>query len=230
MSSSETRTIAFTDQIVCTTVQECADDLMVVRAARVSFNKGAESMGDREKGLISFLMKNHHGTPFEHNMFTFLVEAPMFVQREQMRHRIGHSYNEWSGRYSKMDPKFYLPSNVRTQVGKPGAYDFDPISEPERHEFRADIEDHCREAYARYEEALEIGVAREQARYFLPSNTYTKYYWTCNSRSLMHFLSLRNHPDAMWEIAQVAEQAEESLKEAMPVTWDCYNAHGRRAP
>jgi thymidylate synthase (FAD) len=209
--------------IRCELVQVSADDLFVVNAARVSLNQESSEFGDREKGLINFLMRNHHGTPFEHNMFTFRVEVPMFVQREQMRHRIGHSYNEWSARYSKMDPKFYIPDYVRTQEGKPGAYSFEALDEEKAEEFR-------RDCYGEYEYALDNGVAKEQARYYLPSCTYTKYYWTCNARSLMHFIGLRNHPAAMWEISQVAKIAENCLSIHMPETHARYIEHGRKAP
>ena len=218
----------FTDEIVCELVQVCASDLMVVNAARVSFNRESEELGDKEKGLINFLMKNHHGTPFEHNMFTFRVEAPLFVQREQMRHRIGHSYNEWSGRYAKMDPKFYVPSYVRTQVG--GPYDFEEVNGDAANVFRIHLEKTYRALYMEYERALRQDVAKEQARYFLPVSTYTKYFWTCNARSLMHFVGLRNHPNAMFEIAQVAKSAENSLIDHMPETASRYVEHGRIAP
>lgn len=220
----------FTSIVKCSLVAANASDLSVVNAARVSFNQESQEMGDRERGLVNFLMKNHHGTPFEHNMFTFLVEVPIFVAREQMRHRVGHSYNEWSARYSKMDPKFYIPEYVRTQLGKPGAYSFDALEEGKAHYFREVLKRTCEQSYRRYEAAIEDGVAKEQARYFLHTNTFTKYYWTCNARSLMHFLGLRNHPQAMWEIAQVAQQAEGHFAAAMPETHERYVQHGRQAP
>src|SRR4029079_18275575 len=106
-----------------------ASDLAVVNGARVSFNQESDEMSDRDVGLIRFLMRERHGSPFEHGYFRFLVKAPLFVVREQHRHRAGHSYNEWSGRYSKMEAEFYVPDFVRTQVGKPGAYSFEPVSE-----------------------------------------------------------------------------------------------------
>ena len=105
-----------------------ADDLSVVNAARVSFADTREEMSERDGGLIRFLMRERHGTPFEHNSFRFHIKAPIFVAREHMRHRT-NSFNEWSARYSKLEPQFYLPAaeDVRTQVGKPGAYTFDPV-------------------------------------------------------------------------------------------------------
>ena len=104
-----------------------ASDPAVVNGARVSFNQASQEMSDRDAGPIRFLMRERHGTPFEHGYFRFIVKAPLFVVREHHRHRAG-SYNEWSGRYSKMEPEFYVPENVRTQVGKPGSYSFDPVT------------------------------------------------------------------------------------------------------
>ena len=92
----------------------------------------SDEMDERDAGLIRFLMRERHGSPFEHGYFRFLVKAPLFVVREHHRHRAGHSYNEWSGRYSKMEPEFYVPENVRTQVGKPGAYTFEPVDDETR--------------------------------------------------------------------------------------------------
>ena len=99
-----------------------ASDLAVANGARVSFNQASQELTERDEGLIRFLMRDHHGSPFEHGYFRFIVKAPIFVVREHHRHRAGHAYNEWSGRYSKMEAEFYVPDNVRTQVGKPGAY------------------------------------------------------------------------------------------------------------
>src|SRR5258708_39314236 len=110
-----------------------ASDLAVVNGARVSFNSLAGEMTERDEGLIRFLMRHRHGSPFEHGYFRFIVKAPIFVVREHHRHRAGHSYNEWSGRYSKMEAEFYVPDYVRTQVGKPGSYSFEPL-EPEGRE------------------------------------------------------------------------------------------------
>ncbi len=207
-----------------------ASDLAVVNAARVSFNAQSQDMGERDEGLIRFLMRNRHGSPFEHGSFRFLVKAPLAVVREHHRHRAGHSYNEWSGRYSKIDPEFYVPEFVRTQIGKPGAYAFEPVDEETRASTREEIERSGREAFAAYERLLERGVAKEVARLVLPLSTYTKYYWSCNPRSLMHFCSLRNHPDAQFEIREYASAAESFLEKLMPVTHASYLANDRTAP
>src|SRR5215210_4348781 len=118
-----------------------ASDLAVVNGARVSFNQASDEMTERDAGLIRFLMRERHGSPFEHGYFRFVVKAPLFVVREHHRHRSGHSYNEWSGRYSKLEADFYVPDYVRTQVGKPGAYTFEPAEPAVRESARGDIED-----------------------------------------------------------------------------------------
>jgi thymidylate synthase (FAD) len=207
-----------------------ASDLAVVNAARVSFNQASEEMSERDEGLIRFLMRNRHGSPFEHGYFRFLVKAPIFVVREHHRHRAGHSYNEWSGRYSKMEAEFYVPEFVRTQVGKPGAYTFEPVADETRDAARREIEEQAEQAFEAYDRMIELGVAKEVARTVLPLATYTKYFWSCNPRSLMHFCSLRNHDDAQYEIRQYAAAAEGFLERQMPATHAAFVANGRVAP
>lgn len=207
-----------------------ASDLAVVNGARVSFNQESDELGEREEGLIRFLVRERHGSPFEHGYFRFLVKAPLFVVREHHRHRAGHAYNEWSGRYSKMEPEFYVPENVRTQVGKPGAYSFEPVADDVRALARTEIEHQATQAFAAYERMLEQGVAKEVARTVLPLSTYTKYYWSCNPRSLMHFCGLRNHESAQYEIRQYAAAAESFLERLLPVTHAAFVANGRRSP
>jgi thymidylate synthase (FAD) len=207
-----------------------ASDLAVVNGARVSFNQESDEMTERDEGLIRFLVRERHGSPFEHGYFRFLVKAPLFVVREHHRHRAGHSYNEWSGRYSKMEAEFYVPENVRTQVGKPGAYSFEPVEDDVREETRREIEENAERAFEAYERMLEQGVAKEVARAVLPLSTYTKYYWSCNPRSLMHFCGLRNHESAQYEIREYAAAAESFLERLMPVTHAAFLANGRVAP
>jgi thymidylate synthase (FAD) len=207
-----------------------ASDLAVVNGARVSFNQASQELSERDEGLIRFLMRDKHGSPFEHGYFRFLVKAPIFVVREHHRHRAGHSYNEWSGRYSKMEPEFYVPDYVRTQVGKPGAYSFEPVDDATRDAARKEIEENATRAFQAYERMLEQGVAKEVARAVLPLSTYTKYYWSCNPRSLMHFCALRNSEDAQYEIRQYAAAAESFLEKLMPVTHAAFVDRGRIAP
>jgi thymidylate synthase (FAD) len=181
-----------------------ADDLSVANAARVSFARRKEELDDADRGLIRFLMRDRHGTPFEHNSFRFHIRCPIFVAREWMRHRIG-SFNEFSMRYARATDDFYVPEleDVRTQVGKPGAYTFEPV---------------------------EAGVARELARSVLPVGAYTEFYWTVNARSVMNFVSLRAAETAQREIRRYALAVEAFLAREMPVTYAAFIANDRNAP
>lgn len=209
-----------------------ADDLSVINSARVSFGKRSQSITDADKGLINFLMRERHGTPFEHNAFRFIVRAPLFVAREWFRHRVGWSYNELSARYSQIPDEFYVPdiSNVRAQTGKPGAYTFEPMSGPNTDEALATLRDSQSHSYRTYSYLLSLGVAKELARTVLPVGMFTEFYATCNARSLMHFISLRNHETAQYEIRQAAEQVETYFARAMPITYGAFIANGRFAP
>ena len=208
-----------------------ADDLSVVNAARVSFAQRSEDVGERDQGLIRFLMRERHGTPFEHNAFRFHIKLPIFVMREWARHRIG-SFNEWSARYSQLDPEFYVPEpeDVRTQVGKPGSYSFDPVDPELAEHTRATQLAVYEQAYAAYADLLERGVAKEVARNVLPVAIYTQFYWTVNARSLMNFLSLRNAVTAQREIRRYAAAVEQLFAERMPITHSAFVANERRAP
>jgi thymidylate synthase (FAD) len=211
---------------------ECADDVSVVNAARVSFNTHVDYLAPGDEKLIGYLMKHRHGTPFEHNLFRFRVKAPLFVFREWHRHRIGISINEWSARYSELKPDFYIPAieNVRTQTGKPGHYIYETIDKISASLFTAALKLHSEASFKLYQWAIKLGVAKEQARFFLPVNIYSEMYWSCNARSLMAFLSLRNAPTAMWEIQQYARVLEEIFLEEMPVTAKYFIDNGRIAP
>jgi thymidylate synthase (FAD) len=208
-----------------------ADDLSVANAARVSFARRKEELDDSDLGLIRFLMRERHGTPFEHNAFRFHVRCPIFVAREWFRHRVG-SFNEFSMRYARATDEFYVPApeDVRSQVGKPGAYTFEPVdpelAESARDEMRAVYD----QAYATYERLVEQGVAREVARAVLPVGAYTEFYWTINARSLMNFVSLRAAETAQREIRRYAEAVEALFSEAMPVTHAAFVANDRTAP
>ena len=227
----ENRTIEVLDHGFVRLDDSMASDLSVVNAARVSFARRKEEMDDADRGLVRFLLRDRHGTPFEHNAFRFHVRAPIFVAREWFRHRVG-SFNEFSMRYARATDDFYVPEadDVRTQVGKPGSYSFDPV-EPEvaettREELRAVYET----AYAAYERLVELGVARELARSVMPVGAYTEFYWTVNARSLMNFVSLRAAETAQREIRRYADACERFLAEEMPVTYQAFVDAGRVAP
>ena len=208
-----------------------ASDLSVVNSARVSFGRRKEEMDDSDAGLIRFLMRERHGTPFEHNSFRFHVRAPIFVAREWMRHRVG-SYNEFSMRYAEATDDFYVPAaeDVRTQVGKPGAYSFEPVEPDVAQRTQEELRAVYDEAYAAYQRLVDLGVARELARCALPVGAYTEFYWTVNARALMNFISLRNAETAQREIRRYAEACEQLFAGAMPVTHAAFVANDRTAP
>jgi thymidylate synthase (FAD) len=213
-------------------VDSMASDVSVANAARVSFGKSIQELSPADIGLIGFLMKNRHGTPFEHNSFMFHVKCPIFVAREWFRHRIG-SFNEYSGRYSEMLNEFYIPDwdSMRTQTGKPGSYTFEQIEDEQKCER---IEDMFTAAYeqsfAAYRKMLDEGLAKELARAVIPVGAYTEFYWTVNARSLMNFLSLRLGEDAQHEIREYAVLVDEMFKSKMPVTHRFWKENDNVAP
>ena len=208
-----------------------ASDLSVVNGARVSFARRKDELDDGDAGLIRFLMRDRHGTPFEHNAFHFHVRCPIFVAREWFRHRIG-SFNEFSMRYAKPTDEFYVPAieDVRTQVGKPGSYSFEPVSAEVADTTREELRAVYDAAYAAYERLVELGVARELARCVIPVGAYTEFYWTVNARALMNFVSLRAAETAQREIRFYAEACERLFADLMPVTHSAFVAGGRVAP
>jgi thymidylate synthase (FAD) len=208
-----------------------ASDLSVVNGARVSFARHKTEMDESDEGLIRFLMRDRHGTPFEHNAFRFHIRCPIFVAREWFRHRIG-SFNEFSMRYARATDEFYLPApeDVRTQVGKPGSYSFEPVPDEVAETTREELQAVYESAYAAYERLVELGVARELARCVLPVGAYTEFYWTVNARALMNFVSLRAAETAQREIRRYAEAVEAFFAERMPVTHAAFVAAGRVAP
>jgi thymidylate synthase (FAD) len=224
-------------------IRGSAGDADVVFAARVS-TQGEASLEtvdadpSASAGLIRYLMRSRHGTPFEHNSMTFHVRAPLFVFREFQRHRIA-SYNEESGRYRELEPVFYTPGPDRklVQIGKAGHYTF-VDGDAEQHELVArHVREHSQRAYAAYREMLDAGIAREVARIVLPLNLYSSMYVTLNARSLMNFLSLRTTaPDSTFpsypqrEIEMVAEALERHWRALMPLTHAAFDQYGRVSP
>lgn len=208
-----------------------ASDLSVVNAARVSFARRKQELEPEDEGLIGFLLRNRHGTPFEHNAFRFHVRCPIFVMREWIRHRWS-SFNEFSMRYTEASDDFYVPAaeDMRQQVGKPGAYHFEAV-EPELAESaRSEIKTTNEAAYAAYRRLIEAGIARELARTVLPVAAYTEFFWTVNARALMNFLSLRNAEAAQREIRRYAEAVESIFAEHMPLTHAAFVSAGRTPP
>ncbi|GAA2636372.1 FAD-dependent thymidylate synthase [Streptomyces axinellae] len=235
---------SFRSDMTVELIKHSAADTDVLWAARVS-TSGEQSLEElskdpeRSKGLINYLMRDRHGSPFEHNSMTFFISAPLFVFREFHRHRVGWSYNEESGRYRRLQPVFYVPDESRklVQQGRPGKYEF-VEGTPEQHKLTAQaMEQSYRQAYETYQELLTAGVAREVARAVLPVGLYSSMYATCNARSLMHFLGLRTqHENAkvpsfpQREIEMVGELMEEQWAKLMPLTYAAFNSNGRVAP
>ncbi|NJP53720.1 FAD-dependent thymidylate synthase [Streptomyces sp. SBST2-5] len=244
MNPDEDFKIEFRSDVTVELVKHSAADSDVLFAARVS-TIGEQSLDElqkdpeRSKGLINYLMRDRHGSPFEHNSMTFFISAPIFVFREFMRHRVGWSYNEESGRYRELQPVFYVPDGSRklVQEGRPGKYRF-VEGTPEQHRLVTEsMEESYRQAYRTYREMLAAGIAREVARSVLPVGLYSTMYATCNARSLMHFLGLRTQHELakvpsfpQREIEMVGEKMEAEWARLMPLTYAAFNANGRVAP
>ena len=235
--------IIFRDDMSVELVKSSASDADVIWAARVSTagDKSLEDVGAdpaKSEGLINYLARERHGSPFEHTSMTFFISAPIFVFREFMRHRIA-SYNEESGRYRELKPVFYIPSKERklVQIGKAGAYTC-VDGTPEQFDITvAAIKETCNLAYANYQKMLDAGVAREVARAVLPVTLYSSMYVTMNARALMNFLSLRTAREGSHfpsypqrEIEMVAEKMEAHFAKLMPITYGAFQKSGRIAP
>lgn len=235
--------IIFRDDVTVELVKSSANDADVIWAARVS-TAGENSLDEinqdpaRSAGLINYLARERHGTPFEHTSITFFISAPIFVFREFMRHRIA-SYNEESGRYRELNPVFYIPSPERklVQIGKTGSYTFVDGSKEQFDISIAAMKETYALAYTNYKKMLDAGVAREVARAVLPVGLYSSMYVTMNARALMNFLSLRtsragsqfpSYPQR--EIEMVAEKMEAHFEQLMPITYGAFQKSGRIAP
>lgn len=212
-----------------TYIDHMGSDLSVVNAARVSFKQTSEDLAQKDIGLIGFLMRERHASPFEHTALTVLVDTPIGVAREWLRHRT-QSFNEFSTRYARVsEPEFYVPDEdaMRTQVGKPGAYTFESLDEvqtvPVQERFRAAYQ----AAEQAYQELVDMGLARELARNVLPLGMHTRFYATCDLRNWFNFLSLRTTENALREIRDEAAQVEAIVQEHWPHSYRFWVEHGR---
>jgi thymidylate synthase (FAD) len=243
VSKSEHPEIVFRDDVTVELVKANANDADVIWAARVS-TAGEQSREEidndpnRSAGLINYLARERHGSPFEHTSMTFFVSAPIFVFREFMRHRIA-SYNEESGRYRELKPVFYIPSPERklVQTGKTGHYVFVDGTREQYEQTVKSMKETYELAYKNYKQMLDVGVAREIARAVLPVALYSSMYVTMNARALMNFLSLRTSREGSHfpsypqrEIEMVAEKMEEHFARLMPLTYAAFEKSGRVAP
>lgn len=228
-------------------VQKMGGDSMIVAAARVSTSgeealKWVDAPAEDNYGLINYLMKCRHGSPFESSSMTFFIHTPAMVWWEALRHRIGVSPNLESGRYKTLDPVFWLPRRDRPMV-KPEGYKsarpkFDPLTDDKVYnELIADLKESYKADYIRYKKYVDLGLANEVIRAMLPFAIYYSGWFTCNPRSLLHFLSLRTHdPTARFvsypqlEIQEVALQMEKLFAENWPLTHKSFVSNGRIAP
>ncbi len=203
-------------------VDYMGDDAAIVQAARVSYGKGTKSVRD-DRGLIRYLMRHHHTTPFEMVEYKFLVRLPIYIARQWIRHRTS-STNEYSGRYSIVPDEFEVPEadEVRHQSGRNRQGRGDPLPPEVVERFRRDLESVATQAYVAYSRALDAGVARETARLLLPVAYYTQWYWKINLHNLFHFLSLRLDAHAQEEIRLYAAEVAKLARVVCPVAFEAF--------
>lgn len=203
-------------------------DYAIVQAARVSYGNGTKSVNE-DRGLIRYLMRHVHTTPFEMIEFKFHCKMPIFVARQWIRHRTAN-VNEYSGRYSVMKDEFYKPEldNVRQQSKTNKQGGDTEIGQETAKDFIARLDEVCIKAYQVYEKYLDEGVSREQARMILPLNLYTEWYWKIDLHNLFHFLALRCDAHAQWEIRVFAEAMLSLIQPIVPMAveaWNDYHDH-----
>lgn len=196
-------------------LQVAGSELDIVNAARVSYGKESKEFCDKDAGLINFLLRHEHMTPFEMVWTKWRIKAPIFVFREWHRHRTA-SINEMSGRYTELKPEFYVPEVSRKQVGKAGNYHYENMDMVASAYAAKTMRDYNDKAWAMYQYFLDYGMAKEQARLVLPVSTYSEMIWACNLRNLMHFINLRADERAQWEIRQYAIAMREILAPQFP--------------
>lgn len=199
------------------------DDESIVQAARVSYGKGTKSVNE-DRGLIRYLMRHYHTTPFEMVEFKFHIKLPIFIARQWIRHRTAN-VNEYSGRYSEMCEDFYFPddSQIRMQSvnNKQGRSD-EVFEEKESNHIKDLLTKNQEESHNFYKELLNIGFARELARITLPVSNYTEWYWKIDLHNLFHFLNLRLDSHAQYEIRVYAQIIADLVKVAVPLAWEAF--------
>ena len=218
------KTIPCLDKGMVRLVDWYGSDDRIVQTARVSYGEGTKTVRE-DKGLIDYLVRNLHTSPLEQVSFTFHVKMPIFVARQQMRHRC-QKINELSGRYSVLKDEFYVPDISRMQKqsednkqGSSTEIVDDALSHIEQmnneHTF----------AYANYEDYLESGMAKELARINLPLSTYTEFYTTWDLHNLFHFLKLRLDPHAQYEVRVFAQAKYDLIKPIVPYACESFERH-----
>lgn len=204
-------------------------DAAIVQAARVSYGDGTKKLSE-DRGLIRYLMRHSHTTPFEMVEFKFHCKMPIFVARQWIRHRTAN-VNEISGRYSVMKDEFYKPdaAGIRAQSKTNKQGGDTPIDIETAKDYLAYLDEICIKAYQTYENYINEGVSREQARMILPLNLYTEWYWKIDLHNLLHFLSLRCDAHAQYEIRVFADAMLELISPLVPYSVEAWNDyHFRR--
>lgn len=197
-------------QIQVEYVNHMGDALTVVNAARVSFGGESTEVLDKDKNLIKYLADHKHLSPFEHLTLSVKVTVPLYIRSQIMRHRT-FSYNEISRRYTDKDLSFYIPEVLRKQHSNNRQASEGEIIEPERTGLRIGIEMIHRQSLKMYQDLIDIGLCREQARGVLPQNLMTEFYMTGNLRNWAHFIELRKHEGAQAEVQEVANMVSKLL-------------------
>lgn len=229
------RIFLYNDSIgYCQTLDYMGTDLSIVNSARVSFDVSHKELESRDEKLIHYLYKNKHTSPFEHCIVKFECNVPLFVARQHMRHRTW-SYNEVSRRYTNVNLEFYLPEEFRPQAEtnrQASVHDgasTNPVLQVVQGSTQAwatkasdSLKSHTRKSVKLYNQMLESGICREQARMVLPQNMYCKYVATANLHNILKFISLRDKPEAQWEIRRLAQEMGKSVSQLYPIAWEAF--------
>jgi thymidylate synthase (FAD) len=232
-------------------VDHMGNDLRIVNAARVSFGKISSTFSNSDAKLLNYLAEHKHLSPFRHAMLTFHVKAPEFIMRQWYKHVVGcewtsgegrfvdHAWNEISGRYAEYEPEFYIPESFRPQskdnkqasmagdlgdniIGSPNWDDYDRSGVTT---VRGNYKSALQEVYLTYKKLIEAGVAKEQARCLLPVSFYTEVYWTCSLQAAVHFIKLRQHAGAQYEIQEFAKALDVFVSERFPIAAEALKNH-----
>lgn len=206
-------------------------DESIVQAARVSYGKGTKKVSE-DRGLIRYLMRHKHTTPFEMVELKFHVKLPIFVARQWIRHRTAN-VNEYSGRYSVMKEEFYLPPpealQFQSSVNKQGREEEKEVPEAVKDAFREHAESTQKALYEKYMQFVDEGLARELARINLPLSLYTEWYWKIDLHNLFHFLRLRLDPHAQKEIRAYAEVMAKITRTVCPIAFEAFEDYSLNA-
>jgi thymidylate synthase (FAD) len=204
--------------------KEDTADLRITEAARTSYGEGTKKI-NQERDLIRYLYRHSHSTPTEFVEFTFLIKMPIFCARQFFRTRTA-SYNEYSARYSIVPDDYHIPDEVRAQSATNKQGSVGVVEEDNAHTFLAHLNEICATSYKAYQESIDNGVAREQARMLLPVNYYTQFYFKIDLHNLLHMLALRCDSHAQEEIREFAHAILSLIKPVVPIAveaWEDYH-------